>query len=61
MPVPTHRDALFLRMAELLQQFAAFGFVTEDERKRIREGWFEIAPGVQYEARLIHNEGGEVT
>lgn len=52
--IPTHRDALFLRMAELLQQFAAFG-MDEGERKKVRDGWLEIAPGVEYEAWQIHD------
>jgi len=55
MGVPSHRDSLFLRALELLQDFVAFHY-DQGERDRIRAGALEILPGMRHEAQLIKDE-----
>ena len=56
--IPNHRDALFLRMAELLGGYAPFLF-DEGQRRALNAGWCEIAPSVAYEIRTIREEEAE--
>jgi hypothetical protein len=51
---PDHRDALFLRMAELLQGYSPFLF-DSNQRAELQTAWAEIAPSVEYEVRMIQS------
>lgn len=58
MSIPSHRDALFLRMAELLQALELFDFLpmSEGELAQSQDGWEEIKVSVETEVAAIKEE-----
>lgn len=54
MRIPTHQQALFLRMAEILEKLTLVGIASV--RVEIERNWAEIRPGVRREAEAMREE-----